>query len=123
MDRKRILLVDYSRTARLMEQTVLATGHYDIVVATDGQDGVEKAASQLPDLILMDVVMPRMSGFEACRILRSREQTRAIPIIAVTTCGELGVILTGYRSGCTDFALKPINGVELLTKVNNYIGA
>ena len=123
MDRKKILLVDDSRTARLMEQTILATGQYDIVVATDGQDGIEKATSQRPDLILMDVVMPRLSGFEACRILRSCEETRAIPVIAVTICGELEVILTGYHSGCTDFVLKPINGVELLTKVENYVGA
>jgi DNA-binding response OmpR family regulator len=70
----------------------------------------------------MDVVMPRMDGFEACRKLREQDDTRAIPVIMVTTRGELASVETGYASGCNDYVTKPINGLELLAKVRSCLG-
>ncbi|ABC80382.1 MULTISPECIES: PleD family two-component system response regulator [Anaeromyxobacter] len=122
MERKKILLVDDSSTVLLMERMILAKSAYDVVTARDGQEGVEKAREEKPDLILMDVVMPRMDGFEACRKLREHEETAAIPVIMVTTRGELASVETGYASGCTDYVTKPINGLELLAKVRSCLG-
>jgi DNA-binding response OmpR family regulator len=122
MDRKKILLVDDSSTVLLMEKMILSKSEYDVVTARDGLEGVEKARNERPDLILMDVVMPRMDGFEAVRKLREDESTKAIPVIMVTTRGELQSVETGYASGCSDYVTKPINGLELLTKVRSCLG-
>ncbi len=122
MDRKKILLVDDSSTVLLMERMILSKNEYDVVTARDGQEGVEKALSEKPDLILMDVVMPRMDGFEACRRLREQDDTKSIPVIMVTTRGELASVETGYSSGCNDYVTKPINGLELLAKVKSCLG-
>jgi len=122
MARKKILLVDDSATVLMMEQMILSKGPYEIVTAKDGQEGVEKALAVQPDLILLDIVMPRMNGFDACKQLREKEQTKAIPIIMVTTKGELDSVETGYQSGCSDYVTKPINSLELLSKVRNFLG-
>ena len=122
MDRKKILLVDDSSTVLLMERMILSKNDYDVVTARDGVEGVEKARSEHPDLILMDVVMPRMDGFEAVRQLRQEEETREIPVIMVTTRGELSSVENGYASGCNEYVTKPINGLELLAKVRSCLG-
>jgi CheY-like chemotaxis protein len=121
--RKKILVVDDSRTIVMMQSMILKKGPYDILVAADGAEAVEVALAERPHLILMDIVMPRMTGFEACRELRSRDETREIPIILVTTRGEGENVETGYASGCNDYVTKPINGAELLAKVRNQLGA
>ena len=122
MERKKILLVDDSSTVLLMEKMILSKSPYELVTASDGQDGYDKALSEKPDLILLDVVMPRMDGFEVCRRLRERNEMRGVPVIMVTTRGELTSVETGYQSGCTDYITKPINGLELLSKVKSYLG-
>jgi DNA-binding response OmpR family regulator len=119
---RKILLVDDSATVLLMERMILAKGAYELVTARDGEEAVQKAAAEKPDLILMDVVMPRMNGFDACRKIKAAEETRAIPVIMVTTRGELESVETGYQAGCNDYVTKPINGVELLTKVKSILG-
>ncbi len=121
--RKKILVVDDSRTALFMETMILRNGPYSLVTAGDGEEAVRKALAEHPDLILMDVVMPRMTGFEACRQLRGQPETKSIPIIMVTTRGEEQNVETGFASGCTDYVTKPINGAELLEKIKNYVGA
>ena len=123
MNRKRILLVDDSETSLLMARMILSKANYDIVVAKDGQAGVEAALREKPDLVLLDVVMPRMNGFEACRKLKAQKETEAIPVIMVTTRGEESSVETGYASGAADYVTKPVNGLELLSKVRNVLGA
>jgi CheY-like chemotaxis protein len=122
MTRRKILVVDDSRTALLMETMILKKGHYDLVTAENGEEALQKAVSERPDLILMDVVMPKMSGLEACQELRRREATQAIPIIMVTTRGESENVEKGFESGCTDYVTKPIDGLVLLSKIRDYIG-
>ena len=122
MNRKKILLVDDSSTILMMEKFILRNGPYEIVTATNGEEGVLKAAEHMPDLILLDVIMPKMGGFEACRLLRSTRATSEIPIIMVTTRGEAANVEAGWANGCTDYVTKPINGLELLTKLNNILG-
>jgi DNA-binding response OmpR family regulator len=123
MNRKKILLVDDSNTILMMEKFILKNGPYDLVTASNGEEAVSKASEHIPDLILLDVIMPKMGGFDACRLIRSNEATSAIPIIMVTTRGEAANVEAGWANGCTDYVTKPINTIELLAKVRNFLGA
>ena len=122
METKTILLVDDSRTSLFLQRMILQTGPYRLVTAQDGQEGVERALAETPDLILMDVVMPRKNGFEALRELRTHDTTRETPVILVTTRGEPTNVEEGYAAGCSDFVTKPIEPEELLTKVRSCLG-
>ena len=121
-DKKKILLVDDSATALLMEKTMLGST-YDLITAKDGAEALKVAVRELPDLILLDVVMPRMDGFEVCRVLRGIEATRTIPIIMVTTRGEGKNVEAGFANGANDYVTKPINSAELLAKIQRHLGA
>jgi DNA-binding response OmpR family regulator len=123
MSKKKILVVDDSRTALFMVTTILRKERYELVTANDGEQALEVALAERPDLILMDVIMPRKTGFEACRELKRREDTKAIPVILVTTRGEGENVEAGFQSGCNDYVTKPINAQELLTKVRDHMGA
>ena len=122
MSRKKILLVDDSSTILMMEKFILRNDPYMLVTASNGEEAVLKAVSEQPDLILLDIVMPRMNGFEACRAIRENEASKHIPIIMVTTRGEAANVENGWVSGCTDYVTKPINSVELLAKVRSLLG-
>jgi DNA-binding response OmpR family regulator len=122
MPRKKILLVDDSSTILMMEKFILRNDPYILITASNGEEAVQKAASEKPDLILLDVVMPRMSGFEVCRLIRDNPELQHIPIIMVTTRGEAANVETGWVVGCTDYVTKPINAVELLAKVRSLLG-
>lgn len=122
MERKKILLVDDSATILMMEKLILGNGPYELITANNGEEAVKKAADNQPDLILLDVIMPKMGGFEACRRIRAAEGTRSIPIIMVTTRGEAANVEAGWANGCTDYVTKPINSAELLAKVRDLLG-
>ena len=121
MKRKKILLVDDSNTILMMEKFILRNDPYELVTATNGEEAVLKAAQHEPDLILLDVIMPKMGGFEACRLIRENEITQSIPVIMVTTRGEAANVEAGWANGCTDYVTKPINAVELLAKVRSIL--
>lgn len=122
MTRKKILLVDDAETILMMERMILNKAGYELITAKDGQEAVTKATAERPDLILMDVVMPKMNGFEACKQLRGHDTTKTIPIIMVTTRGEAENVESGFESGCDDYITKPINGLEVLSKVKSALG-
>ncbi len=119
--RKKILLVDDSATALMMEELVLGK-EYDLVKAKDGAEALKTALAEKPDLILLDVVMPKMDGFEVCRVLRGIEAMRATPIIMVTTRGEEESMKTAFANGATDYVTKPINHKQLADKVAQQLG-
>ena len=121
MTRKKILVVDDSKTALFMVAMILKKEPYELLTANDGKQALEVAAAEHPDLILMDVVMPRKTGFEACRELKQRDDTKTIPVILVTTRGEEENVEAGFESGCNDYVMKPINAQELLAKVRDNI--
>lgn len=121
MEKTKILLVDDSGTSLMMERMILRKGPYELVSARNGVEAVEMAADEKPDLILLDVMMPEMDGFEACRQIRERQETSDIPIIMVTTKGDEASVERGFRLGCNDYLTKPINGFELMTKVKNVL--
>ena len=120
--KKKVLLVDDSSTVLMMEKMILAKGPFDVITARDGVEGVSKAKSERPDVILLDVMMPNLDGLSACAAIRADQATAHIPIVMVTTRGEEHNIETAFRNGCTDYVTKPINGLELLTKLQNILG-
>jgi two-component system alkaline phosphatase synthesis response regulator PhoP len=116
-----ILIVDdVPQNVELM-QAYLETLNCTVHVAVDGIDALEKVPKVNPDLVLLDIMMPRMSGFEVCRRLKASPQTREIPIIMVTALNELGDIERGVECGTDDFLTKPINKLELLTRVKSLL--
>ena len=120
---KKVLLVDDSTTTLMMEEMILKQRTtYNTVTAKDGLDAISRAVVESPDLILMDVVMPRMNGFEACKRMRLEESLKQVPIILVTTRGEEDYVETGFQSGCNDYITKPVNSRELVTLLRSYLG-
>ncbi|MGH9521343.1 MAG: response regulator [Terriglobales bacterium] len=120
---KKVLLVDDSSTALMMGQMILQQSpNYHCLTANDGAEAVKKALEHHPDIVLMDVVMPVMNGFEACRQLRMREVTRNIPVVLVTTRSEPEYLETGYQCGCDDYITKPVDSKELLRVLESYLG-
>jgi DNA-binding response OmpR family regulator len=120
--RKKVLLVDDSETVLMVERVVLGRGPYDIIMARNGEEAVERALAEMPDLILLDVMMPRMNGFEVCKRLRQHEMTKHTPIIFVTTRSEGENVEAGFTYGGTDYVNKPFTGAELLAKLRTYLG-
>ena len=122
-----ILIVDDNQQNRELLEAYLEALPCTIVPASDGVEVIqllESAMRQnqtLPDLILLDVMMPRMSGFEVCRKIKDDPATRAIPIMMVTALNELGDIERGVESGTDDFVTKPVNKLELLTRVKSLL--
>lgn len=94
---------------------------FRVATATDGVEALEKVGRDSPDLILLDIMMPRMSGFEVCRKLKSDPRTRDVPIIMVTALTELADIERGVECGTDDFITKPVNRLELLTRVRSLL--
>ena len=117
MSIKKILVVDDSPTERHVLVEILSRGNYQIVTAETGEEGIEKARSEQPDLILMDVVMPGLNGYQATRTLTRDEATKHIPIIVCTSKGQETDKIWGLRQGAHDYMTKPINGEELLMKI------
>jgi DNA-binding response OmpR family regulator len=121
MRQKKILLIDDSPTAILWQRLILEDEAYLVISAGDGEEGVRVAVAERPDLVLLDVVMPRMNGFEACRAIRGNSVTRAIPVLLLTTRSEMDSVTAGYESGCNEYITKPIDRTELLSKVRSYL--
>ena len=120
---KKVLLVDDSTTTLMMEEMILKKSTpYQCVTAKDGLEAIARAVEETPDLVLMDVVMPRMNGFEACKRMRLEDSLHNTPIILVTTRGEEEYVEAGYQSGCNDYITKPINSRELVTLLHSYLG-
>ena len=119
---KKILLVDDSATSRLTNRLLLGKyANYEVISACDGKQGVELALKQRPDLIVMDIEMPRMSGLEACKFLRQQESTKDTPIILLTTRSGDSIVQEGYASGCNDFLNKPVNESQLVSLLKVYL--
>lgn len=122
MPNKRILLADDSVTALTMHRMILTGAGYELLTAQDGQEAIDLATAERPDLILMDVVMPRKTGFEAVRTLRKQDATKTIPVIMVTTRAEAKIIEICFQCGCNDYINKPVDGAVLLAKVRSILG-
>ena len=116
-----VLIVDDNPQNLELLQAFLESLPVKIVTAFDGVDALEKVQQHSPDLILLDIMMPRMSGFQVCRRLKGDQKTRDIQILMVTALNELGDIEQASECGTDDFVSKPVNKLELLTRVKSLL--
>jgi twitching motility two-component system response regulator PilH len=114
---KTILVIDDSPTERLVLSELLTRNDYQVITAENGGEGVDKARKQRPNLIIMDVVMPGLNGYQATRMLTRDETTRHIPIIVCTSKGQETDKIWGLRQGAVDYVVKPVDAEELLSKI------
>jgi twitching motility two-component system response regulator PilH len=114
---RKILIVDDSPTERHVLNDMLTKAGYEVVTSDNGEDAILKAKSQKPDLILMDVVMPGLNGFQATRAISRDPETRSIPIILCTSKSQETDKIWGMRQGARDYIVKPVNRDELLEKI------
>jgi twitching motility two-component system response regulator PilH len=114
---RKILIVDDSATDRQFLLEALSKQGYECVTAANGDEAVEKSHSESPDLILMDVVMPGTSGFQATRTINRDESTAHIPVILCTSKSQDTDRIWGLRQGAKDYVVKPVNARELLNKI------
>ncbi len=117
----RVLIVDDNvQNAELLQAHLESLG-CAIEIAENGVEALEMVGREKPDIILLDVMMPKMSGFEVCRRLKNDTETRDIPVVIVTALNELADVERGVDSGADDFLSKPINKLELLTRVKSLL--
>ena len=121
MSTPRILIADDNAANRELLEALLAKIDCDTEIAVDGQDTIAKVKSFKPDLILLDVMMPKLNGFEVCRALKSNPETARIMILMVTALSELGDIERAVEAGTDDFLSKPVNSLELQRRVKNML--
>jgi twitching motility two-component system response regulator PilH len=117
MSIRKILIVDDSPTERHVLNDMLTKAGFEVVACDNGEDAILKAKSARPDLILMDVVMPGLNGFQATRAISRDPDTRAIPIILCTSKSQETDKIWGMRQGARDYIVKPVNRDELLAKI------
>jgi twitching motility two-component system response regulator PilH len=117
---KRILVVDDSPTERHVLGEILTGAGYEVIMSDSGEDSIQKAREFKPDLVLMDVVMPGLNGFQATRAISRDEVTKDIPIILCTTKSQETDKIWGLRQGARDYIVKPVNRDDLLKKISSY---
>jgi len=121
MAKSRILIADDNQPNRELLEAYLVGIDCETAMAVDGQDTLGKVASFKPDLILLDVMMPKLSGFEVCQKLKSDPATRKIMVLMVTALNEPGDIERAVKAGTDDFLSKPVNQIALVKRVENML--
>jgi len=119
----KVMIVDDSPTEVHVLTTMLTKNGHEVVVATSGEEGVEIAKTEIPDLILMDVVMPGMNGFQATRQISKNTETSSIPVIMVTTKDQETDKVWAMRQGAKDYIVKPVQEKALIEHVNMILSA
>ena len=121
MSNPKILIADDNPANVELIDAYLSVLDYEIETAVDGADTLEKVKTFEPDLILLDIMMPKLSGFEVCEQLKNDPKTKGIMILMVTALSELGDIERAVAAGCDDYLSKPVNKLELLKRVENML--
>jgi two-component system cell cycle response regulator len=116
-----LLIVDDNEQNLELLQAYLEELGCPVRVARDGQEALEEVDRKAPDLVLMDVMMPRMSGFQACSRIKANPATRDIPVLMVTALNEVGDVERAVECGADDFLTKPVNRLELVTRVKSQL--
>ena len=117
----RVLLVEDNELNRDMLSRRLARKGYEVVVAVDGEEGIEKARSQHPDVVLLDMRLPRVSGWEAAKVLKTSDRTRDILIIALTADAMDEDREQALRAGCDAYDTKPVDFQKLVTRIESLL--
>ncbi|OOC09216.1 MULTISPECIES: response regulator [Thioalkalivibrio] len=119
----RILIIDDSPTEIHVLRTMLEKNGYSVSTAASGEEGVETARAQVPDLVLMDVVMPGLNGFQATRELSKQEETANVPVVVVSTKDQATDRVWAMRQGARDYITKPVTEDTLLQTIEKYLSA
>src|SRR5262245_39811503 len=119
---KCILVVEDQLDNRQILRDLLGNAGYELIEAENGQEALKAVARQRPDLILMDIQLPIMDGYETTRRIRSNEDLKSIPIIAVTSYARAGDDAKSLAAGCNAYVTKPYSPKQLLAKVREYLG-
>jgi twitching motility two-component system response regulator PilH len=114
---KKILIVDDSPTERHVLNDMLTKAGYEVIASDNGEDAIQRAKRDKPDVILMDVVMPGLNGFQATRAISRDPETKSIPIIICTSKTQETDKIWGMRQGARNYVVKPVNREELLAKI------
>ena len=117
----RVLIADDIQQNRELLEAYLADEGYEILMASDGQQTMQLVDQHQPDLILLDIMMPRMSGYEVCSQIKGDPARRGIMVLIVTALNETGDIEKAVNAGCDDFLTKPVNRLELRTRVRSLL--
>lgn len=117
----KVLIVDDNPQNLELLQAYLEDLSVETLIAMDGSEALDKVQSERPDLILLDIMMPKISGFEVCKKLKGDSDTRDIPIIMVTALNEISDIERAVECGTDDFLTKPVNKLELITRVKSLL--
>jgi len=117
----KVLIADDNHQNCELLDAYLSEEGYEIAMAYDGQQTLDAVAKSQPDLILLDIMMPKMSGYEVCQRLKGDPETRKIPILMVTALAEMGDIEKAVNAGADDFLTKPVNKLELTTRVKSLL--
>lgn len=120
---KKVLVVEDDFAIADNLQALLKVKGFKVSFAPDGQSAVELARKEKPDLILLDIMIPRLGGFDVCRVLKSEEKTQAIKIIVITGLGRMGDVETAFSCGAADYVIKPIDTDRLLKKIERALGS
>ena len=118
---KKILVVDDNNDSRELVVKVLKNRGYEMIEAIDGEDALEKAVSEKPDLILMDISIPKLNGYEVTKRLKSLEEVKEIPVVALTAHAMKGDRAKAIEAGCEGYISKPINVRELPAQIKSYL--
>lgn len=121
--RKTVLIVDDESIMVSVLQRHITNAGYAYDVASNGQDALDKIEKEPPDLVLLDLMMPGMNGFETCRRIRANEKTKNLPVIIVTALHSQSDSSDAANCGANDFLSKPIDGTILATRLRKYIGS
>ncbi len=119
----KVLVADDSESERMAARTTLSAAGYAVVEAFDGQHALEVFARERPDVVLLDVVMPRLTGLETCRILKAKTQANYLPVIMLSTRNSVNARVEGLRSGADDYLGKPYDSDELVARVEALLRA
>ena len=117
MSKGKVLIIDDDPVIVELVTTLLQSRSYDVITAFDGVDGLEKAKIEQPNIILLDIIMPTMDGYEVCDELKKDKNTKKIPVVMLTCVGSREAVRTAHQVGADDYIVKPINLTTLLDKI------
>jgi DNA-binding response OmpR family regulator len=122
MEGKKIVIIEDEPDVLSNLKLFLESKGFTVTTAADGVEGLSKVKKESPDLIVLDVMLPKMSGFEVCRLLKFDERYKKIPIIMLTARVQENDIVMGQEVGCNEYIMKPFELANLLDKINEHIG-
>jgi two-component system alkaline phosphatase synthesis response regulator PhoP len=117
----KILIAEDEPDIRELVAFMLRFAGYEVVAASNGEEAVQTALREIPDLVLMDVRMPRMTGYDACRVMKANPDLRDVPVVFLSAKGQESEIQTGLQAGAEEYLLKPFSPAELTNRVRHIL--